>query len=210
MGTAIEAHPKSEKTNAPPMEITCQVCGRANHFETMCQSKDKTDTRMPSTPNSTREPNQNNAAFDSFENLCVLTNPDEDQTAHGISLDHHLYNHLNDCWVRQTSQPQPFISLKTTIHPDDYKALGFKPIVHKPKTTQLSAMADTGCQSCLASMSVIRRLGLSEKDLIPVKTRMHAANNSGIEILWSSNPKILRTIQSWTGTRDQTDRLRNK
>ena len=28
-------------------------------------------------------------------------------------------------------------------------------------------MADTGCQSCLASLSIIRRLGLSEADLIP-------------------------------------------
>ena len=44
-------------------------------------------------------------------------------------------------------------------------------------------MADTGCQSCLASLSIVRRLGLSEADLIPVTTRMHAANNSGIRIL---------------------------
>eukprot|EP00794_Sanderia_malayensis_P002522 gene2522-2915_t len=48
---------------------------------------------------------------------------------------------------------------------------------------ELPAMADTGCQSCLASLSIIRRLGLSEADLIPVTTRMHAANNSGIRIL---------------------------
>eukprot|EP00794_Sanderia_malayensis_P008294 gene8294-9178_t len=48
---------------------------------------------------------------------------------------------------------------------------------------ELPAMADTGCQSCLASLSIIRRLSLSEADLIPVTTRMHAANNSGIRIL---------------------------
>ena len=48
---------------------------------------------------------------------------------------------------------------------------------------QLTAMADTGCQSCLASMNVIHRLGLSENALIPVTTSMHAANNSSIHIL---------------------------
>ena len=44
-------------------------------------------------------------------------------------------------------------------------------------------MADTGCQSCLASIKVIRRLGLCEDDLIPVTMHMHAANNNGIKIL---------------------------
>ncbi|CAH3041519.1 unnamed protein product [Pocillopora meandrina] len=44
-------------------------------------------------------------------------------------------------------------------------------------------MADTGCQSCLASIKVIRRLGLCESDLIPVTMKMHAVNNKGISIL---------------------------
>ena len=44
-------------------------------------------------------------------------------------------------------------------------------------------MADTGCQSCLASTTVLCRLGLSQKNLIPVTTYMHAANNNGIKIL---------------------------
>ena len=44
-------------------------------------------------------------------------------------------------------------------------------------------MADTGCQSCLAGINAIKVLGLTEKDLIPVSMRMHAANNRGIKIL---------------------------
>ncbi|KAK3704765.1 hypothetical protein QZH41_000934 [Actinostola sp. cb2023] len=50
-------------------------------------------------------------------------------------------------------------------------------------TKQMELKNHTGCQSCLTSMTVVRRLGLSKKDLIPVSTRMHAANNNGIEIL---------------------------
>ena len=44
-------------------------------------------------------------------------------------------------------------------------------------------MPNTGCQSCLASIKVIRRLGLCESDLIPVTMQMHAVNNNGIKIL---------------------------
>ena len=90
---------------------------------------------------------------------------------------------MNDCWVRRASKPQPHISLTISIHPQDYEALGYKPVTTTPKSIQLSAMADTGCQSCLVSLGIIRRLGLSEADLIPVTTRMRAANNSGISIL---------------------------
>lgn len=63
-------------------------------------------------------------------------------------------------------------------------------------------MADTGCQSCLASMKVIRRLGLHEDDLIPVTMRMHAANNNGIKILgavilrFSGKSKSGETLES--------------
>ena len=37
-----------------------------------------------------------------------------------ISLDHHLYCHLTDHWVRQRSKPQPFITLTATAHPEDW------------------------------------------------------------------------------------------
>ena len=72
-------------------------------------------------------------------------------------------------------------------------------------------MADTGCQSCLASMQVIQRLGLNERDLIPVTTHMYAANNRGIKILGavilrlsgpSQSGKILETRQVTYVTRE--------
>ena len=100
-----------------------------------------------------------------------------------LRYDHHLYNHLNDRWIRQTSKRQSFLTLTTTTRPDDYTALGFKLATSQPKTIRRSAMADTGCQSCLASIKMIRCLGLRENDLIPVTMRMHAANNKGIKIL---------------------------
>lgn len=42
----------------------------------------------------------------------------------------------------------------------------------------LSGMADTGSQNCLASLKVIKKLGLSAQELIPVDIKMHAANNN--------------------------------
>ena len=58
-------------------------------------------------------------------------------------------------------------------------------------------MADTGCQSCLASVKVIRRLGLCESDLIAVTMQMHAVNNNGIKILrFSGRSPSGKTLES--------------
>ena len=100
-----------------------------------------------------------------------------------IHLDHHLYNHLKDRWIRQSSKPHPFLTLTVTAHPEDYTALGYNPINPQPKTITISAMADTGCQSCLAGIKVIRGLSLCTDDQIPITMHVHAASNNGIRIL---------------------------
>ena len=97
-----------------------------------------------------------------------------------ISLDHHTYNQLTDTWIRQASKPQPF-KVTATISTSDDTAFGLT--IAKPTTSVTSAIADTGCQSCLAGISAIHRLGMTHKDLIPVALQMHAANNAKIAIL---------------------------
>ena len=64
----------------------------------------------------------------------------------------------------------------------NYTAFGLS--IAKPTTSvTFFAIADTGCQSCLAGISAIHRLGMTHKDLIPVALQMHAANNAKIAIL---------------------------
>ena len=47
--------------------------------------------------------------------------------------------------------------------------------------TQITA--DTGCQSCLAEVNLLSKLGLLHSVLIPVNTQMKSADNDKIEIL---------------------------
>ncbi|VDI39664.1 Hypothetical predicted protein [Mytilus galloprovincialis] len=60
----------------------------------------------------------------------------------------------------------------------------------RTNTVAISAMADTGCQSCLAGIKVIHRLGINQTELIPVNMKMHAANNKGITILGATILRI--------------------
>ena len=50
-------------------------------------------------------------------------------------------------------------------------------------TGRQHSIADTGCQSCLTGMNMAHSLGLKQKDLIPVRMKMNAANKAAIGIL---------------------------
>ena len=47
----------------------------------------------------------------------------------------------------------------------------------------LKVMADTGCQSCIAGLKAIKRLGIQKENLIPVTVKMSAANETSLQIL---------------------------
>ena len=114
-----------------------------------------------------------------FYSLCTVT------MHHGrksVILDHHLYHESTDTWVKEPSQPQPYIKLLMRVQHEDYEQFGFAPQPNQWNAT-IYAMADTGCQSCLVGIDNVRKLGLHKRNLIPVKMRMHAANNDNINIL---------------------------
>ncbi|CAG2216564.1 unnamed protein product [Mytilus edulis] len=106
-----------------------------------------------------------------------------------LAIDHHLYDNLSDTWIIKASQPQPFVNLVLRILPEDYEAFGFN-MTKRTNTVAISTIADTGCQSCLAGIKVIHRLGIHQTELIPVNMKMHTANNKGITILGATILRI--------------------
>ena len=178
-GHGKSAPTRIRRHDCPAYGTICDKCGRQNHFASVCRSKGMSNRVQQPTPPSVKNRETEGAIFDSLCTATSLSRPSKGV----VSLDHHLYCHLTDHWVRQPSKPQPFITLTASAHPEDYTALGYHPPKSRLTPAQLSAMADTGCQSCLASIKVIRRLGLCESDLIPVTMKMHAVNNNGINIL---------------------------
>ena len=143
-------------------------------MENVCRSRDNPRRPPPAKPEGLE-----NAAFDSF---CSVHGYDRSCGGHGIPLDHHVYDSLNQAWIRRKSSPQPFIDVTAQVVPDDYEALGFR-LSSPTMPHSTPAMADTGCQSCLAGMKIVRRLGLRQQDLIPVSMKMRTATKGGVRIL---------------------------
>ena len=65
-----------------------------------------------------------------------------------------------------------------------YKANGLRPpSAYKRRDTELSALADTGCQAVCMGRVQLQSLGLSVKDLLTPMLNLKAANETGINVL---------------------------
>ena len=69
----------------------------------------------------------------------------------------------------------------------------------------VDAMADTGCQSCLVGLELMKKLGLSSDDLIPVNMQMHSADNRNIPVLGAAILKLSGVNQ--LGTKRMTQQI---
>ena len=95
-----------------------------------------------------------------------------------------MYNSLQDCWEKRPSAPQPTVRVFVSHYPSDTRALGITSALRRPTPSPTTyAVADTGCQSCLAGTNLLRHLGLAKHHLTPVKLQMTAANEAPINIL---------------------------
>ncbi len=100
-----------------------------------------------------------------------------------VKLDHHVYDQDRKVWVKKRSKPQPFLNLELSIHPEDYAALGLPVMVPTQRSASLQVMADTGCQSCLISFKLLRKLGIYEKHLVPASLQMNTATCGMVDII---------------------------
>lgn len=194
-------------TNCPAYGHTCSRCGKPHHFEHMCRSQLNT-RRLGVGRGAPPQPAQANrhrtrdsvtavteTGSDTFETLCsVSTATPGSRDTSEILIEHHVYNSLLDCWEKRPSAPQPTVRVFASHYPCDTRALGITSVLHRPTPAPtVYAVADTGCQSCLAGTNLLRHLGLTERHLTPVKLQMTAANNVPINILGALPMRISDT-----------------
>ena len=156
---------KIRRVDCPAFGSKCNNCDRDHHFSKMCRSRGD------------HRPNKGQHENALSDTLCQVTS-----SQHSATIDHHTYSQVTHSWSKKQSSPQPYITITVETQPDDYIRLGQRLKAPQRRfTTQ--AMADTGCQSCLAGTATMRKLGLTPKELLPVCLRMRAANDSQITIL---------------------------
>ena len=157
----------------------CTKCGAPNHFANVCRKSSKGTNRQTHT-----SPNVVDDAAATFDLLCSTSDVTPATNVNVVALDHHIYNEFCEAWERRASDPQPFIDITVQAMPSDAQALGFSKSFTKPThPVTFPAMADTGCQSCLAGLGLLTKMGLDKRHLLPVTMKMTAANHGAIDII---------------------------
>lgn len=111
--------------------------------------------------------------------LCTVNNNPNVVMGRGVVLDHHIFK-SNEGWRKSESMRHPMLQLQVTTNESDYVELGIKGPQVQP--CLVTAVTDTGAQSCLWGTSDFLRCGFKKSDLIPVKRVMVAANHEPIRI----------------------------
>ena len=137
------------------------------------------ERRRPSTNQNSRNGSvSNNAARNqqstiSFEALEMVQHPPSQ-----VNLFHHIFTAGQ--WKTARFQDHPRVNLTVSTNEADYLAFGRKNTPIKPFI--VSAMVDSGAQSCLWSLKDFLSAGFAESDLLQVSVDLVAANRSPINV----------------------------
>ena len=175
----------------PAYNHTCAQCGKLHHFDSMCRNSQRKQVQ----PSTTAQVTHDDTAS-TFQSLCSIElGPPSNALA--ITLDHHIYDEFCGVWKKRASDPQPLVTVRVWADPADMRDLGFSvPFSSPTAATTFPAMADTGCQSCLAGTNLLAQLGLKSSDLAPVSMKMTAANDKRIDIMGALVLQIAGATQS--------------
>ena len=113
-----------------------------------------------------------------------------------IVLDHHIFM-SQDGWRKAESMDHPTLRLRLTTDKRDYQIFGGQCPDVSP--SWVTAVTDTGAQSCLWSLQDFYRCGFKDSDLIPVRRSMVAANSEEIVIVGAVFLRLSGTDET-TGT----------
>jgi hypothetical protein len=176
---------KNEQPTPPDKRAKCEKCckpftrpfgrgGRIRLYKLckVCFTSQKTQTEK----DKTAEEGSN-----VHDLLCAAITVSNRNGKKAIKLLHHVFN--DDMgWQQRRSQSQPVITISARVCKDDYTHFG-RTLASIPKGGPITAIADTGCQSCLIGLKVVYRLGLRKADLLAVQHRMNAVNRDSINIM---------------------------
>ena len=193
-GRSGHSSSRQERTKkCPAFGKKCTKCGMAHHFANVCRQATR---RLPG-PSPASSPNALDNSAAAFDNLCCTDEAAPVSSTLSVSLDHHIYNEFCKAWEKRASDPQPFVDVTIHAVPSDAQSLGFPTSLPGPThPVTYPAMADTGCQSCLAGTTLLTKMGLSQRHLLPVNMTMTAANRGAIDIIGALALRISGTSPS--------------
>ena len=137
-GHGTRARTAIRRTQCPAFGKTCKSCGRPNHTSQMCSQTTEQESAIQE----------------------VVSDMTEG------TLPHQTWDQTSKTWAQRRSPPQPTLNVVVSTHRTDFQTHGQTLRIER-RNIATRALADTGCQSCLAGPTLMHGLDLRAQDLIP-------------------------------------------
>ena len=204
---------KERQLKCSAFKHACKICRVTGHFESVCRRKNLNDTPAKNIADEI-DSTADNAIFDTLcaskcdvtftSSVCGKAKRQDSNKCNSITLNHHIYNNDQRRWESRPSDPQPTVVVSVAISNSAYHYFKIKPPPNS-KTTTLKAIADTGCQSSLAGLNLLPKLGLTHHDLLRCNMSMKSASNKPITIHGALLLEI--SVLSHSGSRSCTKQM---
>ena len=180
-----------------------RVRGRPREFKMCLECWRRANPRLRESATSAADRGPTEAMFQHLAAIDVAaddTPPAPPITGRGhhavLSLaDHHIFDGSFG-WMACEASPHPTLQLTVGVDDTAYSRLNLP--APPRKSASITAIADSGAQTCLMGLSVLRRLGLRREHLTRVSKRILAANDEEVNVLGA----VFLTI-SGRGAQDQ-------
>ena len=186
---------KERQTKCSAFRHVCGICRITGHFDSMCRRGENSKVVRSKDSAVVKETNRTSESAMVYNELCeskcdvvfaasnaiAKDKPLTYNQSNFFSINHHVYNSIDRRWEMRPSEPQPTVLVSLCISNSSYDYFAIEP--PHGKTATLNVIADTGCQSCLAGINVLSKLGLTTRHLLKCSMKMHSANNQSIPIM---------------------------
>ena len=166
------------RTECSARDKICSWCQGKSHFERVCQKKKKGVPKKEKEQSTNAHLSSSEVGAGSFCNLSLGNMKHETRT-----ISHHEYSTIDGCWVARRAEPHPSVAVSVSVCGEAYPALRLPHPRQLHLHTTTPALPDTGAQLTVAGPALLRALGVSEHELIPLPNEVRAANNQSLALL---------------------------
>ena len=180
------------KSSCPAWNATCHKCERKGHFKVTCKGKPKSTSTVTAAGRDKQEDGEVGTISSGFCSMGVCQVRSKGRTKGVVEVPHWLYNQVRG-WVKTPPSKHPVVEVNVRLCGDGYGAAGVSVPggARVSDNTQIvniiqapfSGLADTGAQTTCAGMSLVRALGLEQKDMMPVSMTLNTAVEAEMLIL---------------------------
>ena len=157
---------ETRESKCKAFNATCRRCSKVGHYESCCRSKGE-------------EGKQNSITqVGSFCEISISNKNGRDIR----SLPHYVHDRFKG-WVARPPAPHPMVPTTVSLCASGYMELQLPTPRVTSKSVDMQGMTDSGAQMTVAGLNLVHSLGITRRELIPLATKVNAANNSGLGLL---------------------------